>query len=57
MNGKNRSDVYSGLEVDIILKKDQRTGNTTRGIIKHATMLISGTFGIRDRLVRPLNAL
>ena len=34
MNGKNRSDVYSGLEVDIILKKDQRTGNTTRGIVK-----------------------
>lgn len=34
MNGKNRSDVYPGLEVDIVLKQDQRTGKTTRGIVK-----------------------
>lgn len=34
MNGKNRSDVFPGLEVDIVLKKDQRTGKTTRGIVK-----------------------
>ena len=34
MNGKNRQDVYSGLTVDIVLKKDQRTGKTTRGVVK-----------------------
>ncbi|MBB6109664.1 conserved hypothetical protein [Mucilaginibacter lappiensis] len=34
MNGQNRSDIYPGLEVDIILKKDQRTGNLTRGFVK-----------------------
>ena len=34
MNGQNRSDIYPGLEVDIILKKDQRSGKKTRGIVK-----------------------
>jgi uncharacterized repeat protein (TIGR03833 family) len=34
MNGQNRSDIYPGLEVDIILKKDQRSGKRTRGIVK-----------------------
>ena len=34
MNGQNRKDIYPGLEVDIILKKDQRTGKLTRGIVK-----------------------
>ncbi|MBW4889164.1 YwbE family protein [Mucilaginibacter sp. HMF5004] len=34
MNGQNRSDIYPGLEVDIILKKDQRSGNRTRGFVK-----------------------
>ncbi|WP_127569545.1 YwbE family protein [Paenibacillus xylaniclasticus] len=33
-NGKRRSDVKPGLTVDIILKQDQRTGKTTRGIVK-----------------------
>jgi uncharacterized repeat protein (TIGR03833 family) len=33
MNGKNRKDVKKGSEVDIILKKDQRTGKRTRGIV------------------------
>jgi uncharacterized repeat protein (TIGR03833 family) len=33
-NGKIRSDVKPGLEVDIVLKKDQRTGALTRGIVK-----------------------
>ncbi len=51
MNGKNRSDVYSGLEVDIILKKDQRTGNTTRGIVKDLlTNSSSHPHGIKVRL-------
>lgn len=33
-NGQNRSDVRPGLTVDIVLKQDQRTGKTTRGIVK-----------------------
>lgn len=51
MNGKNRSDVYPGLEVDIVLKKDQRTGMTTRGIVKD--LLTNSSFhphGIKVRL-------
>ncbi|MGG4496457.1 YwbE family protein [Brevibacillus reuszeri] len=34
MNGKNRKDIIAGLEVDIVLKQDQRTGKRTRGIVK-----------------------
>lgn len=34
MNGQYRDDIYPGLLVDIILKKDQRTGKTTRGVVK-----------------------
>ena len=33
-NGKVRSDIRPGMEVDIVLKKDQRTGALTRGIVK-----------------------
>lgn len=45
MNGKNRKDIYPGLEVDIILKKDQRSGNRTRGIVK--SLLTSASFHSR----------
>ncbi|HEY5325898.1 MAG TPA: YwbE family protein [Mucilaginibacter sp.] len=51
MNGKNRVDIYPGLEVDIILKKDQRSGKKTRGIVKD--LLTSAPFhphGIKVRL-------
>lgn len=34
MNGQNRKDIHPGLEVNIILKKDQRTGVKTRGMVK-----------------------
>ncbi|CAM3961310.1 YwbE family protein [Mesobacillus zeae] len=34
MNGKNRKDIKPGLEVDIVLKADQRTGKLTTGIVK-----------------------
>lgn len=34
MRGTNRADIYPGLEVEIILKKDQRTGRKTTGIVK-----------------------
>ncbi|SES23282.1 YwbE family protein [Psychrobacillus sp. OK032] len=51
MNGQNRKDVKPGLEVYIILKKDQRTGEKTRGIVKD--LLTNSSFhphGIKVRL-------
>jgi len=50
MNGQNRSDVYTGLKVDIILKKDQRSGKRTRGIVKD--LLTSSAFHSRGIKVR-----
>lgn len=50
MNGQNRKDVYPGLEVDIILKKDQRSGKLTRGIVKN--LLTSASFHSRGIKVR-----
>jgi len=34
MNGQERKNIHPGIEVDIVLKQDQRTGKTTRGIVK-----------------------
>lgn len=34
MDGQYRKDIYPGLAVAIILKKDQRTGTLTYGIVK-----------------------
>jgi len=34
MNGQNRKDIKPGIEVEIVLKQDQRTGRRTRGIVK-----------------------
>jgi len=50
MNGQNRSDIYPGLEVDIILKKDQRTGIRTRGFVKD--LLTSSAYHSRGIKVR-----
>lgn len=50
MNGQNRSDIYPGLEVDIILKKDQRSGKMTRGIVKD--LLTSSAYHSRGIKVR-----
>lgn len=50
MNGQNRKDIYPGLEVDIILKKDQRSGKTTRGKVKD--ILTSAAFHSRGIKVR-----
>lgn len=33
MDGRKRSDVKVGLEVDIVLKQDQRTGELTNGFV------------------------
>jgi len=51
MNGQNRSDIKIGLEVEIVLKQDQRTGRLTSG--KVADILTSSSFhprGIKVRL-------
>ncbi|NQZ12425.1 MAG: YwbE family protein [Algicola sp.] len=34
MNGTNRSNIKSGLNVAIVLKNDQRTGKLTQGVVK-----------------------
>ena len=34
MDGRNRGDIRPGTEVDIVLKKDQRSGNLTRGVVR-----------------------
>ncbi len=50
-NGTLRQDIYPGLEVDIVLKKDQPTGKLTRGIVED---LLTGSAehhrGIKVRL-------
>ncbi|MBU0731809.1 YwbE family protein [Patescibacteria group bacterium] len=33
-DGQSREDIYPGLEVNIVLKKDQRSGKLTRGVVK-----------------------
>ena len=51
MDGRNRSDIEAGLEVKIILKKDQRSGSLTEGIVKD--ILTNSSFhphGIKVRL-------
>ncbi|WP_291404292.1 YwbE family protein [Daejeonella sp.] len=50
MNGQNRKDIFPGLEVDIILKKDQRSGKKTRGIVQ--SILTSAAFHSRGIKVR-----
>jgi len=50
MNGQNRSDIYPGLDVDIILKKDQRSGKLTRGVVKD--LLTSSAYHSRGIKVR-----
>jgi uncharacterized repeat protein (TIGR03833 family) len=52
MNGQHRQNVHAGVEVDIILKKDQASAKLTRGIVKD--LLTNSSFhphGIKVRLV------
>ena len=52
MNGQYRKNVRAGVEVDVILKKDQGSARLTRGIVKD--ILTSSSFhphGIKVRLV------
>ena len=51
MNGQNRADIKPGLRVAVILKKDQRSGIKTEGIVKD--LLTNSSFhphGIKVRL-------
>ncbi len=52
MSGSNRIDIKAGLQVDIVLKQDQRSGKLTAGIVKD--ILTKSSFhphGIKVRLV------
>jgi uncharacterized repeat protein (TIGR03833 family) len=51
MNGQNRAAIRPGMTVDIVLKRDQKTGKRTRGTV--AEILTNSSFhphGIKVRL-------
>jgi len=51
MNGTNRVNIKPGLPVLIVLKKDQRSGNLTKGIVKDIlTKSPHHSHGIKVRL-------
>lgn len=50
MQGQNRKDIFPGLQVGIILKKDQRSGHITYGIVDR--LLTSSAFHSRGIKVR-----
>ena len=51
MNGTIRKDLKPGMRVNIVLKKDQRSGTLTEGVIKQLlTKSPKHTHGIKVRL-------
>lgn len=51
MGGTKRSDIKPGLRVWIVLKKDQRKGKLTEGIVKDVlTKSLTHPYGIKVRL-------
>ncbi len=51
MDGRKRAEIRPGLKVDIVLKKDQRTGHLTRGTVKDIlTKSAKHPHGIKIRL-------
>ncbi|MCP3741989.1 YwbE family protein [Rossellomorea sp. BNER] len=51
MSGQQRASIRAGLEVEIVLKQDQRTGNLTRGVVKDIlTNSANHPHGIKVRL-------
>ncbi|MEZ9923242.1 YwbE family protein [Vibrio breoganii] len=51
MSGTQRSDIHAGLEVKIVLKKDQRNGTLTPGVVKDIlTKSPNHPHGIKVRL-------
>ena len=50
-NGQLRKNIRAGIEVDIVQKHDQRTGNLTRGIVQNIlTKSPNHPHGIKVRL-------
>jgi uncharacterized repeat protein (TIGR03833 family) len=55
MDGRRRSNIKPGLEVDIVLKEDQRSGRRTRGIVQEIlTPSANHPHGIKVRLTSGL---
>ncbi len=50
MNGQNRGDVKIGLEVEVVLRANQKTGKLTHGIV--AEILTNSSFNPRGIKVR-----
>jgi uncharacterized repeat protein (TIGR03833 family) len=51
MDGTKRSDIHQGARVAIVLKKDQRTGALTEGVVKDIlTRSADHSRGIKVRL-------
>lgn len=50
MNGQQRSEIRPGVRVEIVLKKDQRTGKRTIGVVRD--ILTSSAFHSRGIKVR-----
>lgn len=51
MSGQNRQDIKPGLQVDIVMKQDQRSGKRTRGVVKDIlTSAAHHSRGIKVRL-------
>ncbi|MCD4833996.1 MAG: YwbE family protein [Bacteroidales bacterium] len=51
MNGNNRSNIKQGMQVAIVLKKDQRTGKLTEGVVQDVlTKSATHPHGIKVRL-------
>ena len=52
MDGRDRRNISPGLTVDIVLKKDQRSGNLTRGVVRDIlTKSANHSYGIKVRLI------
>ncbi|MEQ8523437.1 YwbE family protein [Gracilimonas sp.] len=51
MDGKNRADIRPGMQVGIVLKKDQRSGKITNGVVQNIlTNSATHPHGIKVRL-------
>jgi len=52
MDGSKRSNIKPGMEVEIVLKQDQRSGKTTRGFVSNIlTNSPTHPHGIKVRLI------
>lgn len=55
MDGQRRANVKPGVEVDIVLKEDQRSGKLTRGVVQDLlTRSPTHPHGIKVRLTNGL---